>query len=575
MVYDNGDVFGEARGLISANADWSEFCSFLILCRSDFKYLDLVNYLYFFFFKDERERCPVANWFVYNDGFELDPAWSLISSLDVSGFNLEGGYGELMHGLVNKVCLNGVGFSSVDSLKGFFETNLTSVELSDNELKNSDLEEIFLDIRSVSRVQVLDFSKNDLELNTSFSSFLGNFSELIDLNLSRNRMHEFNLSDGNFFTCTSLSKLELAWNSFNSLDWIFDFTSHLKSLERLELAGNQLSFLGETLPKYKLNYLGLRRTGVDAGVLSLIAGCGMCDFLSELDVSYNSLRGRDLLCFESQLFEFLNLSGVGFVGEFLKVLVEQGRAKHLIEIRLDECVLNCEDVVVLKELLRCRVSSLSLISCGVDMGRLSMLSSDSLARLKWLNISLNSLCYDGFDLLFSMLGSGLLFLDLSGCGLDDSGCGCFCESFHFYDLNRLDLSDNCIGDEGILKLSKVLCGDDLNWLDISVNGFSSMNFYEFINSDFCRNLESLKLDYNNIGDDGLRFIFESKNLSRLKVLSVVCCSVTERGLVEMIDSGFLMRLNHFEFWDDLIESSRVSEMIKSSDKCSGFVKSRW
>lgn len=178
----------------------------------------------------------------------------------------------------------------------------------------------------------------------------------------------------------------------------------------------------------------------------------------------------------------------------------------------------------------------------------SLLSANN--TLRHLDVAYNHPSLNDCHSLFHALGNnhGLQYIDFSGLELTREGCELLCQSLtlhgHITDLMlcsnnmdahtleplalwlkktstllHLDISSNCIGEEGcVLMMKSMMDNVSVTWLDIAWNQIkststssSTSSCAHWIGEMIVRNshLKRLNLCGNDIGDEGVRYVCES------------------------------------------------------------------
>ncbi|KAI0208697.1 hypothetical protein LSAT2_006620 [Lamellibrachia satsuma] len=170
-------------------------------------------------------------------------------------------------------------------------------------------------------------------------------------------------------------------------------------------------------------------------------------------------------------------------------------------------------------LVRASGSVYGLHASGLNLhGNMVALLADPLNdisdnNLQVLNLSHNSLRPEGMKRLqrFIVKASLLTHLDLSSCELGNVGVSVLSEYFMCVPLCYLRLSDNNIGDNGLLKMVRNFkYVPTLEWLDIAGNKLTDKSVV-VLGTDLATlpNLRSLDLRNNEIGDAGVKAISAS------------------------------------------------------------------
>ena len=161
-------------------------------------------------------------------------------------------------------------------------------------------------------------------------------------------------------------------------------------------------------------------------------------------------------------------------------------------------------------------------------------------NLQVLNLSYNPLQSAGVKglLRFLIKATLLTHLDLTACQIGNLGISLISEFFMCMPLRYLRLTENGIGDAGILRMVPNLkFVVTLEWLDLSENEMtddSAVTFGDGI--QVLRNLRSLDLRHNNIGDLGVTAITKSLALmDQVTHLMLADNKIGERGASKMSD----------------------------------------
>lgn len=133
--------------------------------------------------------------------------------------------------------------------------------------------------------------------------------------------------------------------------------------------------------------------------------------------------------------------------------------------------------------------------------------------------------------------TSLRVVDLSDNNFGDEAAESLAESLKLQiNLERLNLRDDSLGQKGILKIFKTLketVFSNLVFLDLSGNEIDS-EVMENFSSSFVSlsSLETLLIDDNEFGTDGVFFLYESvksNQLPSLTTLSCCSCEITSKG----------------------------------------------
>ena len=219
----------------------------------------------------------------------------------------------------------------------------------------------------------------------------------------------------------------------------------------------------------------------------------------------------------------------------LQHLGEASLAEHakLARIRLDECVFDVEGAR----------GALNVFKTG---GGLSPDEKIGNATAVFLSAMLTKLSFDELDL------SGNHLTDLACQSLASKALSCSSKESPCI-LKSLDLSDNFVGDVGVIALSQALQENVfLVKLDLSRNRFTGLSF-SYLGatlaregvSDACMNLCELHLDENKISLDALKKLFSALSLrkasgTQLRVLTLSGVMLFSTGAKHAAD---MLRIN--------------------------------
>ena len=272
-----------------------------------------------------------------------------------------------------------------------------------------------------------------------------------------------------------------------------------------------------------------------------------------LSINCCDLRGKDLLMLLNSQFDIsqltiVDLSNNSITFEGMRYLTFQKElCMNLIELNLSE---NLLDHKAAKFLTKVEFSSLDRLNISKnDLGALgtSILSEKGqFPRLREFNIAENFLMKEGAKGLSNGKAfKGIVKLDISGNDINDYGFFLLSNG-KFENLKELFLGGNKIGDDGMNYISNF---KNLEFLDMSFN-FLTYKGVNFICGKYFKNIYSLNLDNNAIGMEGTYLIanYENNNLRRLSLVRNDICT---KG-AELISIMNLMKLESINISDNFI-----------------------
>ncbi|XP_067260695.1 ribonuclease inhibitor-like isoform X6 [Chanodichthys erythropterus] len=351
------------------------------------------------------------------------------------------------------------------------------------------------------------------------------------------------------------------WGSNITAEGCAALTSALRSnshLRELNLTGNKIGDEGLTLlsdglkdPHCKLETLRLSYCNITAeGCAALTSALRSNSHLRELDLSDNKIGGEGLTLLSDGLkdlhckLEKLTLFDCNITTEGCAALTSALRSNsHLREVDLSENKIGDEGLTLLSDGLKyphCKLEKLKLYDCNIaDEGcaaLTSALRSDS--HLRELNLSDNKIGDEGLTLLSDGLKDPhckLEKLTLWGCNITAEGCDALTSALRSNShLRELDLSENKIGDEGLMLLSDRLkdphCKLEKLWLsqcNITAEGCAALTSALRSSS----HLRELNLSENKTGDEGLTLLSDGLKDPHCKLENLMLskCNFTAEG----------------------------------------------
>ena len=136
--------------------------------------------------------------------------------------------------------------------------------------------------------------------------------------------------------------------------------------------------------------------------------------------------------------------------------------------------------------------------------------------------------------------------------------GCFyIQIYAFRNLTHLNLSKNCIKDEGVEQLSKASYLRNLVSLHLDDNMLTLLSGLQLGQSPFLTKLDLLSMGYNSLKDEGLIELSKSANFKELTHLYIQNNYLTQRSIGELVFSvsspdGNFTKLIHLDLKQNTI-----------------------
>ncbi|XP_076835818.1 NACHT, LRR and PYD domains-containing protein 3-like isoform X2 [Brachyhypopomus gauderio] len=221
-------------------------------------------------------------------------------------------------------------------------------------------------------------------------------------------------------------------------------------------------------------------------------------------------------------------------------------SSHLRELNLNYNDPGDSGVKQLSSLLEdphCKLEILQLSFCSITKegcaALCSALRSNPSSHLIELNLTYNELGDSGVKQLSAVLEDSyckLEKLQLSDCGIREEGCAALCSALCSSHLRELNLNNNNPGDSGVKQLSALLedphCKlEKLQLSDCGIREEGCAALCLALRSNPSSHLRELNLTYNNPGDlvvKRLSALLEDP-LCKLEKLQLSGCSITEEG----------------------------------------------
>ncbi|XP_076811496.1 NACHT, LRR and PYD domains-containing protein 3-like isoform X3 [Clavelina lepadiformis] len=223
-------------------------------------------------------------------------------------------------------------------------------------------------------------------------------------------------------------------------------------------------------------------------------------------------------------------------------------------IALSNCLRNIQR-------LHLRACDLSSVGVATIARSIQQLHSQ---KMELLDLSANRLNEQDVRIISSCL-KNVKRLILINCSISSAGARIIADSLQWlsFPIETLKLGFNQIGDEGVKVLSNYL--NNVELLDLSKCGVSSIGV-----KAICDAIErllyhrvSLVLDMNEIGNNGAEKF--SSSLKKIKSLSLRRCGITEAGAKKLSDglNNLQCPLEELNLWENRILNNGVIELTRS------------
>lgn len=192
----------------------------------------------------------------------------------------------------------------------------------------------------------------------------------------------------------------------------------------------------------------------------------------------------------------------------------------------------------LRMLERLRMPSGEITADGLE----ALLGSESLASLRYLDVSGNKLGPSAGRVLRKARRAPLQSLDLSSVGLDAAGLSELLQSPLIEGLDELNVSGNELGDVGAAALAAAPSLQGLKSLNLAHTEMTEQGALSLAASTSLRSLRSLDLSGNSVGDHAISAL----RWLRLRSLKFSHCEVTDRGLAALVGTQLFRQLERLE-----------------------------
>jgi uncharacterized protein (TIGR02996 family) len=211
-----------------------------------------------------------------------------------------------------------------------------------------------------------------------------------------------------------------------------------------------------------------------------------------------------------------------------------------------------------------RIEILDLRSCGVSiLGLRRLASAQNLRGLRELRLQNNFL---GPDAGAVIAGSGwlrLCSLDLGDTRLDAAAVASLAASAVLAPLSELRL---CYNNLGLAGLEALLASPDLRnleKLDLADVGLDAEAARRLAQRWPFERMRDLRLDSNQIGDEGAAALARCPGLASLSKLSACEVGITDQGVKELAESPHLLALRTLWMRDDSLTEGAIDSLVAS------------
>ena len=351
---------------------------------------------------------------------------------------------------------------ALDELTAFLlqNTELEELDISGNNLQTTGAIHLFQNLKQITTFTKLNIAQNSItdKATESIASVLSNCSEVVELNLSYNSLH--NMSTFDYLTGSNMTKINLSNNNIDNqtVSELSVFLSHCTKLEELNLANNNLQTANAIKLFENLTCITLKIINISHNCIAVDAAYNIAKTLSmnyklqEVDLSCNALKEIGIIEILSSInianLTKLNISDNNISGRS----VMQYILTHAINlVALD---FSCNKLYLTNVNHCCS----NLIQLNMSCDRITdkqaaalkfILASNS--RLQELDISHNNLCTGSISTIFGKLNISL--------------------------LTKFNASNNVIGEQAADDMGRFLSQNTkLKVLDISCNKLKEFGY---------------------------------------------------------------------------------------------------
>ena len=445
----------------------------------------------------------------------------------------------------------------------------------------------------ISQLTVLDLSNNSINYEgiRMLSYQEGLCFNLIELNLAENML---NYKAAKYLAETefkSLDKLNLAQNNIGPLGMqILAEKGKFPNLRELNVSENNLfregakalsngevfkDIIGLYIEGNDINDYGLAllSTGNLNKITELylaknkigdegIAYISNFKYLEILDLQYNSVSNKGIrnLCGKNfKKIKRLNLdnNNIGVEGTYIITLQNGNSLRSLSLVRNDICTKGVELISIL---YMENVYDLNISDNFINDLGFYFLCKGKLKKLKRLDVSLNRISDKGLVYLTEAnFTENLNYLNLAGNDITDDGVKYICFT-KMPNLETLDLAVNYLKTKSGSHLSKSFF-NILSNLSLERNKIKAHGLKNLVSAKFFPNIITLNLAYCKLGNEGCQILSET-NVSKIEELNLKDNLINDDGVIFLCKGNFI-NLKDLNLEDNDIAKKGIDELIQS------------
>jgi uncharacterized protein (TIGR02996 family) len=239
----------------------------------------------------------------------------------------------------------------------------------------------------------------------------------------------------------------------------------------------------------------------------------------------------------------LQLEQARLTGDEILPLAQAAFAPRLVQLRLHHNKLADKGA----RLLATHFPALELLDVesaelGVQ-GVQTLLSATNLAKLQSLDISRNGLGNEAIGVFGAVQLPALRHLACSQCAFEVPATAALARA-NLDQLRSLDLSENPLGDDGVIALAETTRLPKLDVLRIKRAGVGARGLAVLGASALGSRLRAIDLARNEVDDNGLAALLASGRLDALESLDLAGSALTVKGVQALVASPVAARIKH-------------------------------
>ena len=282
--------------------------------------------------------------------------------------------------------------------------------------------------------------------------------------------------------------------------------------------------------------LSLDDTSITASGARLLAHALAESQLTHLDLSSNSI-GNDGARALSKALVYTRITNLKIYGCDIDKEGAMDIIHALPKSRLMSLDLSCHELgnAICKDLgaainnsglLKLRIEDIDINGYGLEL----LASGLKNSKLSHLNLSQNNLGGAGFNAAINLLlrDTQITALVLDECGIGKSGAMAIAAALPESRLVRLNLGRNCLGNDGVKEISRVLSSSrNLQVLNLNYNMIERDGAIALASSLIGSSLKILDLSHNRLGNEAGLALSLAALSSQLNVLYLLYCRIQE------------------------------------------------